>query len=101
MLNSELMAQPSGSRIVVEGVDDRTLRFLHWLGFFPERIEGSRQTLIKTLSPGFVMQAPASERAAYLSALGIRQDADRPPHSLVATIAVLTLIAITFLFVRS
>ena len=47
------------------------------------------------------MQAPASERAAYLSALGIRQDADRTPHSLVATIAVLTLIAITFLFVRS
>jgi hypothetical protein len=94
MLNSALMAQPSGSRIVVDNPDDRTLRVLHWLGYFPERIDGQRQTLIKTLAPGFVMQAPQAEQAAYLSALGVRRQGDRTWPMLSLPMALLTLVAI-------
>ena len=65
MTPRELMLKPTGSRIEVNGPDDRSLRFLHWLGYFPERIAGTRQTLIKTLSPGFVLQAPEAEHARY------------------------------------
>jgi hypothetical protein len=59
------MLKPTGSRVTVNGPSDRQLRFLHWLGFHPERIDGPRQTLIKMLSPGFCLQAPPAEHATY------------------------------------
>lgn len=65
MTPRELMLQPTGSRITINGFSDRQLRFLHWLGYWPERIDGARQTLIKQLSPGCCFVAPPAEQAAY------------------------------------
>ena len=65
MTPRELMLKPTGSRVAISCANDRGLRFLHWLGYFPERIDGSRQTLIKTLSPGTVFQTLPAEHAAY------------------------------------
>lgn len=66
----ELMLKPTGSRIKINGASDGQLRILHWLGYWPERIDGPRQTLIKTLSPGYCLQAPAAEHAAYAKMVG-------------------------------
>jgi hypothetical protein len=65
MTPRELMLKPTGSRIEINSPSDSQLRFVHWLGYWPERIARPRQTLIKTLSPGFVFQAPPAEHAAY------------------------------------
>jgi len=100
MLNSELMAQPSGSRVVVDCPNDQTLRFLHWLGYFPERIDGPRQILIKTLAPGFVMQALPAEHATYLSAIGFRREADRNWSAISVAVALLALAAVGLTFAK-
>lgn len=69
MLGSDLMAESSGSRIEVNGADDTSLRFLHWLGYFPDRIDGPRQSMYKQTAPGGVFRAPAAEEARYLAAM--------------------------------
>ena len=65
MTPRELMQKQTGSRIEVSGASNSQLRLLHWLGYHPERIAGSQQTLIKTLSPGYGFTAPPAEQAAY------------------------------------
>jgi hypothetical protein len=61
----EYMLKPTGSRIEEYGPSENHLRFLHWVRYHPEKIDGPRQTLIKTLSPGYSFQAPAAEQAFY------------------------------------
>ncbi len=69
MLFSDLMNKPSGSKIAVDGPDYLSLRRLHWAGFHPERIDGSRQQMIKLLSPGNAFVAPPAEQARHIAAL--------------------------------
>jgi hypothetical protein len=65
MTPRELMLQPTGSRITVNGPGERLLRFLNWLGYWPERIDGARLPLIKQLAPGYCFTVPLAEQAAY------------------------------------
>jgi len=69
MLASELMAKPSGSEILVKGADEASLRFLHWLGYHPQRIDGDRQSMFKQLAPGWVFKTSPAEQARYLAAM--------------------------------
>ena len=71
MTPRELLLQPNGSHLTVNGPSDRALRFLHWVGYHPERIDGPRQTLIKLTAPGYVFVAPAAEHARYVAMVSV------------------------------
>jgi hypothetical protein len=66
---SELLAGPVGLLIEARSADDATIRFLHWLGYWPQQIEGGRQVLIKMLSPGWAFKASPPEQRRYLEAV--------------------------------
>ena len=44
MTPREYMLKPTGSQIVENAPSEQHLRFLHWVGYWPERIDGQRQT---------------------------------------------------------
>jgi hypothetical protein len=67
MTPREHLLRPTGSRHTVNGPSSSELRLLHWLGYHPEQINGTRQTLIKLMAPGFVFVAPPAEHARYVA----------------------------------